>query len=94
MLEFSGQRRAFRALNVDLPIPASPMTITTLKNREISPGRTDLFGMHARGRKAAACWVGYIIHGASWLRPVSRLTRSEQLFFSLMPQITVCELAA
>jgi DNA-binding transcriptional LysR family regulator len=37
MLEFSPQRRAFRALSVDLPIPPSPVTITTFKNRTISP---------------------------------------------------------
>ena len=37
MLEFSPQRRAFQALNVDLPIPPSPVTITTFKNRTISP---------------------------------------------------------
>jgi DNA-binding transcriptional LysR family regulator len=37
ILEFSPQRRAFRALPVDLPIPPWPVTITTLKNRTISP---------------------------------------------------------
>jgi DNA-binding transcriptional LysR family regulator len=37
MLEFSPQRRAFRALPIDLPIPPGPVAITTLKNRTISP---------------------------------------------------------
>lgn len=36
MLEFSPQRRAFRVLPVELPIPPWPVTITTLKNRTIS----------------------------------------------------------
>jgi len=37
MLEFSPQRRAFRALPIDLPVPPGPVAITTLKNRTISP---------------------------------------------------------
>jgi DNA-binding transcriptional LysR family regulator len=37
MLEFSPQRRAFKALPVELPVPPWPVTITTLKNRTISP---------------------------------------------------------
>ena len=37
MLKFNPQRRAFRALPVELPIPPWPVTITTLKNRTISP---------------------------------------------------------
>jgi DNA-binding transcriptional LysR family regulator len=37
MLEFSPQRQEFRTLPVDLPIPPWPVTITTLKNRTISP---------------------------------------------------------
>lgn len=37
MLALSPQRRTFRALPVDLPVPPWPVTITTLKNRTISP---------------------------------------------------------
>jgi DNA-binding transcriptional LysR family regulator len=37
MLEFSPQRRALRALPIDLPVPPGPVAITTLKNRTISP---------------------------------------------------------
>jgi DNA-binding transcriptional LysR family regulator len=37
ILEFSPQRRTFRALPVELPIPPWPVTITSLKNRTISP---------------------------------------------------------
>lgn len=36
ILEFSPQRRKFKALPVELPIPPWPVTITTLKNRTIS----------------------------------------------------------
>jgi DNA-binding transcriptional LysR family regulator len=37
MLEFSPQRRAVRALPIEMLIPPWPVTITTLKNRTISP---------------------------------------------------------
>ena len=37
MLEFSPQRGAVRALPIEMPIPPWPVTITTLKNRTISP---------------------------------------------------------
>ena len=37
ILEFSPHRSAFRALPVELPIPPWPVTITTMKNRTISP---------------------------------------------------------
>jgi len=43
MLKFSPQPHAFRALPVDLPIPPWPVTITTLKNRTISPVAQILF---------------------------------------------------
>ena len=37
ILEFSPHRSTFRALPVELPIPPWPVTITTMKNRTISP---------------------------------------------------------